>query len=407
MFVILSIIIFFFMVMIPFLIAIKELKHPKDCSPLVIDMHYSKDPLYFGKAFKKMVMKNIEKANLPDGQNEIILSKKENVEVWDSKTASSNRQYENIFYIKKELTSGNRTTFRKDVYVKGESNIGDNNVLRTIYGEKNINLGKNCHVTRWVCGEKRVMVSQGSQLGKSTTCSSLLQLGQNCRFRALFGGPVLTANDHWEKIQARPDDPLFNLIKKDYPVPSLPEKKPAWRILKKHVSVNCWETGEEDNNKNQQSDPIDDGDEATVKRQCINAEKCSESCNEENWRVDRHRVHVESKTVIKTNFVARKELHIGKNCRIEGAIKSFKDLYLDENVEVHGDIFCEQDIYIGNNCTLLGNVFSQSSINIANRVRIGRPKIVKSVIAKKNIIIGRHSILYGYILAEGDGLVRW
>jgi predicted acyltransferase (DUF342 family) len=407
MYVILAIVIFFTMVMIPFLIAIKELKHPKDCSPLVIDMHYSKDPLYFGKAFKRLVVKNIEKTNLPDGLNEVVLSKKEMVEVWDSKTASSQRKYENIFYIKENLNSGNRTTFLKDVYVKGESHIGDKNVMRTLYGEKNIYLGKNCHINRWLCGEKRVTISQNCQLGKSATSSSLLQMGQRCRFRSLFGGPVLTANDQWEKIQTKPNDPLFELVKKEYPEPNLPEKKPAWKIIKKHVSVNCWDTGEEEKKQNDNADPLIDPSEDLPKNRCMHGGNCMESCKEKNWQVDRFGIYSQPGTVINTNFVARKELHIQKNCRIEGAVKSFKDLYLDDNVEVHGDIFCEKDIYIGNNCTLLGNVFSQSSIHIANRVRIGRPKIVKSVIAKKNIIIGRHSIIYGYILAEGDGFVKW
>jgi predicted acyltransferase (DUF342 family) len=389
------IIIFFFMILIPFLIALKELWKPKDNKPLYIDMHYSKDPLYFGRAFKNLVHEKIESNKSPVGISRINLSKPESVEIYDSKSIPDNTRIENIFYIKEDFTTGNRTMLRKDVYVKGDADIGNNNVLRAIYGENKIRLGNNCRVTRWICSETSIEVSPGCHLGRSTACTGKVQLGTGCRFQSLFGGPVITAKSVGDNPTT--DRTVSEILETNYPVKTEAGRKPAWRIIKKAVSINCHFDTE---NREKRIEH-----ERATGKSCCGTEPGHGACNEEFWEVSRSQVITRPNTTLRTNFAARKELVIEENCLIYGAVKAYKNIYIKKNTVIHGDIFCEKDIHIGDNCTLLGNVFSQASIYIGKGVRISQPETIKSVIAKRKIEVGKHAVIYGYILAEGEGLV--
>ncbi|MCP5051743.1 MAG: hypothetical protein GY940_31545 [bacterium] len=396
--VVLATLIFILMVLIPFLIALKELFRPKDDTPLYIDMQYAKDPLYFGKAFKKLVQNKIAVNDSKLGTTRIKLSKVEPVEICDSRSIPGNSQTEKIFYVKQDFSTGTRTLLRKDVYVKGVSQIGKHNVLRAIYGEHNIYLGKNCRVIRWVSSEEDIYISGESRLGRSVSCTGQLLLGPGSCFHQLFGSPIVTAAPS-PGTPPEPDPELSGIIERDYPEKAPLKRRTAWKIIKDHVSINC-EYGEKE------MEGVDEkGEELTWK--CCNFEPGMEPCKEDFWTVSKHRVTVKPFNIINTNFVSRKELLIKENCKIHCAVKAYKDIIIEKGVEIHGDIFSEGDIYIGEGSTLLGHVFSQSGVFIGNGVRISQPGTVKSVIGKRKVEIGKHAVIYGYILSEGGGIVKW
>jgi predicted acyltransferase (DUF342 family) len=385
------------MVTIPFLIAIKELLKPKDNKPLYINMFHSKDPLYFGRAFKNKVADAIGPLEsgqaLETGTMKLRISKSEPVEICDTKAIPDDSRMNHIFYIRNDFTIGDRTILRKDVYVKGDSRIGSHNALRTIYGEGDIRLGENCHVSRWLCSEKNIHVGPGGNLGRNAACTGRLELDPGCRFQSLFAGPVLTTGTENPGNLLETD--TAEIMSLDYPTRIELPVKPAWKIIKGHISVNC-----DDECLNNHED------KNSGRKVCCGIEPGREPCHESHWHVTRDQVAIEALTTIATTFVARQELVVKEFCKIMGAIKGFKNVILKENVEVHGDIFAEGNIIIENNCTLLGNVFSQSEIYIGNGVRISRPQSIKSVIGKKKIEIGRNTLIFGYVLSEGQGFVK-
>ncbi len=397
---ILFILLFFTMVSIPFFIALKELFIPKDDKPLYIDMFYSKDPLYFGRAFRKMVREKIEAKSLPLGSTIIEFSKPEEVEILENKSFPENSVQNCICYISGNLDTGNKTMLKRDIYVKGSSTIGERNVLRTLFGEGEIWLGAHCHISRWVCSATDIAVAGNANLGRSISCLGKLELAEGCKFQSLFARPVITgAETAVENPSHRHRMPVP--LVSAYPKKIHVDTKMTWRIIKKHVSINCRDA----NVILTPAQKILLGTEST--KSCCDTEPGMGACNEAFWKVTRNRVTLVPGSHIKTNFVARKELHIQENCKIYSTLKGYKDVIIDKNVEVHGDIFAEGDIYIGENCIIMGNVFSQSRVFIGNGVWISRPEEIKSVIGKKKIEIGNYVVIYGYLLSEGEGIVQW
>lgn len=191
----LFILIFLTMVAIPFFIALKELFRPKDDKPLYIDMFYSKDPLYFGRSFRKMVREKIEEKGLSHGSTIIDFSKPEEVEITGDRTFVENSVQDCICYIDGNLETGSKTLLKRDIYVKGTSTIGERNVLRTLFGEKDIWLGPHSRVSRWVCGATHISVAENAHLGRTTSCLGKLELANNCKFQALFARPVTTGKE--------------------------------------------------------------------------------------------------------------------------------------------------------------------------------------------------------------------
>ncbi|MCP5053557.1 MAG: hypothetical protein GY940_40700 [bacterium] len=357
---------FILMSMAPFLMAIKELKRPKDDGSLYIDMHHSKDPFYFGRAFQKLVEKKIAPNGFDRAQVNIKLSKMEPVEISSCKVIPNDTEINRLFYIKRDLSTGSRVIMNKDVYVKGAVRINKNNTLRAIYGEEDIRLDRDCRVVRWVCGEKNMTVAGGADLGRSATCEGRMELEPNCRFHALFAAPVSTSdgtipeNSHW-------------------PLKVRVPKKTAWKIIKKHVSISCNEEDVEKEQENQEENNL-------------------------HWNVTQQRVTIEAGSEITSNFVARRELVIKENCQIQATVKAYGDVFIRKNSVIHGDIFAEGNIHISENCILMGNVFSQAGITIGNGVRISRPDSIKSVIGKRSVEIGKNTVIYGYVLTEGTGM---
>lgn len=382
-------ILFAFMIMLPFLVAIKELLMPKDDTPLFINMFYSKDPLYFGRAFKRMVQGCIDDNQNcePSETTELQFSKKEAVEICFAKSIPAFSKSDRILYVKGDFNSGPRTVLKKELYIKGKTNIERKNLLRAIFCEQDITLHEDCKVTRWVCGEGNIETSVGCDLGRNIACQGKLELRSKCQFQSAFARPIKTAH-------AADDGSSKNAMNPDpgYPEKIEIKKETRWRIVRKHISINT--PGDSNHGK--------PGDNRELKN---NPGPGQDRGSDEPWIVSRKYVIVPPGASIHSNFVSRKNLLLKHNSKIYGCIKAYGGVTIERNVMVFGDIFAEGNINIGENCIILGNVFSQASIYIGDGVKISRPEEIKSVIGKKQIQLGKGVVIFGYVLTEGKGVV--
>lgn len=376
--VIAAMLIFISMIMIPFLVALKELFKPKDNEPLHIEMDHFKDPMYFGKAFKRMIREKVESAgnNQLPGKKSIKLSKEEQIDIiLANRNEYNDRSCDHLLYVMGSLKTPDNAAFSKEIYSKGNIRIGRNNSLRAVHCEQDIHIGKQSMVSRWVCSEKNIMVQAGCELGRSIACEGRLQLAPGCRFTQAYGLPVIAADKNKNP---------YDLLNFNYPNRPPLKYNMEWSIVKKHVSINC----------------------AVV-------DKASEEAREEvlkeiadKFDVWDHHVVLPESSLINCNFAVTQPLEIKKNCTVNGCIKAYKDLHIGEYSVITGDVFVEGDVRIDRNCILLGSVFSQGRIYIGKGVRISRPDGYKSVIGKKRIELDRNVVIYGYLLTEGVGVTR-
>jgi len=347
-----SFVIFSLLLLMPFLPGIIELHNPKDNLPLSIKMDYVKNPRYFDRSFKNILHNALKKAGYESGVKQVKLSKKETVEISDEKTLHAGEKANNILYVKKDFISKKGVNLKKEIYVKGNAIIGEENILRAIACEGDITLSSKTRLIRWAGAEGNIKIHTQCVLGKRCSCDGELEIARDCSFKCLYGKSVVTyaVHDSGKGAESRQKNPKENTT----PVPEQEIKNIediAWHSTKEFESIPPF-------------------------------------------------------TKIDKDFVIKKNFTVNEGCTLTGNIKSYGDIILKKDVTVNGSIFAEGSIAIGENCTVTENVFSQNKILLSKGVRIGKKDGVKSVIGKKGVELGGNVIIFGYVLTEGEGKIQ-
>ncbi|GAB4538452.1 MAG: hypothetical protein Fur0020_07360 [Thermodesulfovibrionia bacterium] len=192
--ILLTFLIFLMLLLIPFIPALLELLKPTDASPLFIRMDYSKDARYFGNSFRN-ILKNAIITDMDIGMREVKLSKDEIVEIAQSKRIGKGERYEHILYILGSLITEEKARFDKEIYVKGDAVIGCENVLRAIACDGRLSISSGVTIIRWVDAEGGIEISDNCNLGISLSSSNGVKIGKDCRFKRLYGMPIMTYKD--------------------------------------------------------------------------------------------------------------------------------------------------------------------------------------------------------------------
>ncbi|MFN3478673.1 MAG: hypothetical protein ACK4ZM_04855, partial [bacterium] len=93
----------------------------------------------------------------------------------------------------------------------------------------------------------------------------------------------------------------------------------------------------------------------------------------------------------------------------KGIIKAKKDITIktqDKKLIIEGDLISDKSIIIEGDVWIKGNIFSHTGIVILNGATVGEENKIKSVIAKKRIVLINHCKIYGYLHTEGVGIVQ-
>jgi len=188
----LLLVIFIFLLLLPFISSIRELVSPRDSASLRIDMEYCKDPRYFGTSFRDIVRKAVEPKIKNEGEISVKLSKDEIVEIAAEKSIPPGETIDHVLYIKDRFKSHQHGTFTKEIYVAGNANVGEENELRALAADGRITLDRKTKVTRWIDSEGNIIAGEDCDLGWSASCGGKLTISSGCQFRRLYGLPVAT-----------------------------------------------------------------------------------------------------------------------------------------------------------------------------------------------------------------------
>ena len=102
------------------------------------------------------------------------------------------------------------------------------------------------------------------------------------------------------------------------------------------------------------------------------------------------------------NLPEDKKIEITGNIKIEGNVNiETKSKY----VKIDGNLISDGDITIDGSVWVLNNIFSQKSIKLSNGVIVGSLGKIKSVIAKRNIIIEGKVKVYGYVQSMENSII--
>ncbi len=375
---------FFLLLLMPFLPGIMEFRRPKDAEPLFIDMVRFKDPLYFGHSFRAMVRSKVETGPLQPGARDVDLSKHERVVVSEEQLIPEGRRFESVIYFNQGLETSRRVEFEKEVYVKESASLGEDNNLRALYCEGDVVLGRGSRVTRWVEADGEITILPDCQLGKSVATEAPLRVGVGCEFLTLYGLPLVTFETVPREFRGDPAD---------YPRRELVDNRLAWKLVDRHLSINI--------------DPpkSEDEEDGTLPSRPHPVDTQAEDNPEKPFRVGRNDIVIEAGSRVHRHFVARLDLEVKPDAVILGSVKAYGEVNIGDRCVVHGNIFAEGDIRIGRDVTILGNVFSQRGVDVAAGARIGVPDEIRSLIGKRRVRLAAGVTLFGYVLTEGGGVI--
>lgn len=337
----------------PFIPGIQELRKKEDPAPLFVDLNYYRNPRYFAISFRNILSESLNKQKNNEGICTLILSKPETVEIIEEAIIQDNYIQNNIFYVKKNITTGKNVILKKEIFAKGSAFIGENNFLRALTCDGNIEVLKGTKFLRWVDAEGNINIGEDCDLGISVSCNGKLSLSRNVSFRRLYGFPVITY-----------------LITDDY-----------------------------------QGEEMFTSEAAAV----LSNEKYSTTLNEtivfEGESIERNIPDISPYSHKDCSIINQKSLVIGACSTIRGHVKTHGNLIVEDGVIITGNIFAEGTISIGSNSCILGSVFTQDVVVINNGVTIGSRGKIKSVIGKKGIVLHNNVIIYGYLMTEGVGTI--
>lgn len=182
---------FFILLLLPFIPGVVELRRPRDAGPLFIDMEYTKDPRYFGKSFRG-IMKKLARSDMDVGISNVSLSRREVIQVAHTQRVNTGKQFNHLLCVVGDLVTAERVYFRKEIYVTGNATIGANNMVRAIASDGKVFLDSKTKVLRWIDAEESIEVRESCDLGINISCGGEVRIASDCKFKRLYGFPVIT-----------------------------------------------------------------------------------------------------------------------------------------------------------------------------------------------------------------------
>lgn len=229
--------------------------------------------------------------------------------------------------------------FTKEIYAKQGARIGPNCDVRAIASGRQLVLEENCRVLRWADAEEELCARQGCDLGISASSGQSITLDVGCRFDRLYAPEVLVAGGFSEREA---------------------DHNPA-RLL------------------------------ATGRK--------TKKSTEQRFDVS----SVGANTEIYNTIISKSGIRIGESATVYGDVKSAKGIHIQRGAAVIGNVFAEGDIVIEEDVYIGGVVFTQESVFVGARSEIGRYGVIKSLVAREEIVLCNGAAVFGYVHCERGG----
>ncbi len=176
----------------PFLPGIIEYYQKTDADPLFVPIDFSRTPRYFGASFRHILSASLSHLDVEKDQiTDIMLSKKEKVEITADKIIPAGERVDHILNVRGNLKSGNNVKFNTNIFATGNVFLGEANDVHVLAADGNVSIAQGTKIDRWVDAEDVLDVAANCDLGISATSGGVLRIAENNRFRRLYGMPIV------------------------------------------------------------------------------------------------------------------------------------------------------------------------------------------------------------------------
>lgn len=188
---VLCLVIFIVMLFCAFLPGWLEMKRKKDNKNIYINNDYVRDPEYFAKSFKAMLLGKVKDLNAVEDGQQLQLSKPETIHCPVVEVAGVGGVYDCITLFKQPVTVLPDSQFRKETVFLKKVEIGTGTLLRAGLCLEDCLLAHKVKIIRWLDAGK-LLVGANCDLGVSATAREILSLATGCRFKRLYA-PLIEA----------------------------------------------------------------------------------------------------------------------------------------------------------------------------------------------------------------------
>jgi predicted acyltransferase (DUF342 family) len=352
------------LVTIPFFPAIVEWRRKKDIEPLRVVRESQVDVHHFAIGFHKYVESvfgdllaacresgKSKRGMLEDGTSYIIVGEEE-TEEWMI-GIKRNVPFTPVILSCEDLHMPDKTTFLSEIYADGSVVGGKENVLRAILAGKDIHLGRESTILRWLHGSRSVNVHSGSVLFGRASADNHIHIEENCRFERLNAPCIdFCSMEKGEK----------------FPQGKTQERSNRNSAVLKRLEV---------------TNPV----EAMAGRWLVFGD-----------------LEIPQEKIVENDLVVTGRLKVGSGVHVIGSLKSRNEMRLDKGVEVEGSVVSERNINIDSSCRISGPILSERAICIRTGTTVGS-KIRPTTVSGERIFIEPGVCVHGTVWAHLEGRV--
>ncbi len=255
---------------------------------------------------------------------------------------ASDEKIQTLILFAQSVSLSHRMIFLKDLYAAGDLYGGRQIIFRAVLAEKDVFLGEETLVARWLHSEGSVFAGRGSTLYGRLSAETAAALSTGCKFERVCAPVIVTAANALQR-------------------------------------------------RGHQAD-------GTVREFHIQQGRLGRS------RI-RGDIHFHPGEMFLGNIIATGAVRIDEKTRILGSAKAGTHIQLGTGAEVEGSLVSSGRIDVGPECLIRGPVLADKEIVIASGVQIGSPDSPATVSAPR-IRISSGSRVYGTLWARLEGRVE-
>ncbi|HLY99666.1 MAG TPA: hypothetical protein VKT33_11455 [Candidatus Angelobacter sp.] len=240
------------------------------------------------------------------------------------------------------VSLNHRMVFLKDLYAADNLFGGGQNIFRAVLGEKDVFLGEETLVARWLHAEGSVFAGRKSSLHGRLSAETAAILSAGCKFERVCAPVIETSANALQRRGKYTENAI-----REFPV--------------QHGKLG---------------------------RSRIRGD-----------------IHFHPGEMFLGNIIATGAVRIDEKTRILGSVKAGTHIRLGDGAEVEGSLVSSGTIDIASECLVRGPVLADKEIVIASRVQIGAPDSPATVSAPR-ISISPGSRVYGTLWARVEGTVE-
>ncbi len=297
-----------------------------------------KTPRYFVLSFKSMLtkaMENVSRDTTSRETEEIQLSKKEKLIVWDGKRNIGYNVDKVCYVVEPVILHKNGVNFNKEIYAKENIEFAEKTNLRAVAGDKTVVIGENSSVARWADAVQLAVLKKKSKINANLTSANRVVIEPGCTFKRAYA-PVIEVRTYVQVIDVTPFDTVIN------------KEAPVYMRIERDIR------------------------EIDAESEC------------KSTVITKHNLLVRSAAVVYGDLKSDQSIHVRANAVVTGNIFADEVVILEKGVRVLGNVFAGADIYIGPD-VIIGKVGrDKSAVAVGNLVITEGCKVYGYLSAEKS-----------------------